>query len=239
MTGFNYPNHPLFRITPLLDKGFQTVNFDPYELVLVAKIRAGQYTPALWDCNSLLLDYGDRLGSPAYPQVFAAKSRYTMTPAEQQAYRDDPARKDEAARALAEKTALAAERKAKREAAEAKLAEQRRIEALERERFAREYAEKEAQRQAAREKQERDWERIGADTLSAAQKWLTERAWILAGSWECARCMKPSQIRVEQGGYAISCRSCGRRAVGDHATLLKVMTTRTFQPQPEIVGSSP
>ena len=47
----NYPNHPLFRIAPILDKGFQTVNFDPYELVLAAKIRAGQYAPDLWDCN--------------------------------------------------------------------------------------------------------------------------------------------------------------------------------------------
>src|SRR4029077_1839417 len=88
MTGFNYPNHPLFRIAPLLDKGFQTVRFDPYERVLVAKIRAGKYSSDLWDCNGLYLTYLDRLDGPADRHLYAErKSRWKMTPEERKQYR--------------------------------------------------------------------------------------------------------------------------------------------------------
>ena len=234
MTGFNYPNHPLFRITPLLDKGVSTVLHDEYTSRLVGRIRAGRYTPDLWDCNSLYLGYAERLGSLAYRQVFAAKSRYQMTPEQLRAYRDDPALQEERARLAEEQRTRRATKKAKREAEETKLAAQRRAVAEERARFEQEYEERKAKRKADEEQRAREWERVGAET----QQWLTERAWIMAGRWECTGCLRPSEISVEPAGrYAISCRICGRRAIGDHVTLLNVMNAHNARPEPEIAGS--
>lgn len=153
----NYPNHPLFRIAPLLDKSFQTVRFDPYERVLVAKIRAGRYSSELWDCNSLHLGYAERIGSPAYQQVAAIPSRYKMTADEIAAYRDDPVWKAERARLAEEARARRAEKKAQREAEETKLAAHRRAMAEERARFEQEYEASKARRQAAQEQRDREW----------------------------------------------------------------------------------
>ena len=225
---FNYPNHPLFRITPLLDRGFNTVLHDEYTSHLVGRIRAGRYMPELWDCNSLYLDYGERLAAVRAPRP-AFKSRYTMTMQEIRDYQNTPEAKAERAR-------YAEERKARKErlvAAETALAARRREEAEERERYAREFAERIAARKAADEQRAREWDRVGAES----QQYLTERAMIMGGSWECTRCLTPSEVTSQPAGrYAISCRRCGRHAVGDHVMLLAVMNARKTQPEPEIVG---
>ena len=226
---FNYPNHPLFRITPLLDRGFNTVLHDEYTSHLIGRIRAGRYTPDLWDCNSLYLDYGERLAAVRAPRP-AFKSRYTMTMQEIRDYQNTPEAKAERAAQFSQRAA----RKAKREAEETALAAQRRAMAEERERFEREYAERIAARKAAEEERVREWDRVGAES----QQYLTERAMIMAGSWECTRCLTPSVVSSQPAGrYAISCRRCGRHAVGDHVMLLAVMNARKTQPGPEIAGS--
>lgn len=219
----NYPNHPLFRIAPLLDRGFQTVLHDEYTSRLIGRIRAGRYTPELWDCNSFYLGYSERLAAPADRQTTALKSRYSMTPQEWEAYRNDPARQEERAQLAAERAA----KKARREAKEAEFA-----------RLRREYAERQARLAAEKERIEAEraaeWDRVGAET----QQYLTERAMIMAGSWECTQCLTPSEVSSQPAGrYAISCRRCGRRAFGDHVALLEVMNARNAQPEPEIVGS--
>ena len=200
----NYPNHPLFRIAPLLDRGFQTVNFDPYERVLVAKIKAGRYTSDLWDCNGLYLNYDDRVGSHVVNRpAIAVKSRYTMTPEERRAWANsygDPLLDAERERRRAQRAEAAAERR----------------------RWEQEVAEKQARRQAQQEERAREWARVEDDT----EQYRSERARIMDGPWECTSCLTPSKISIEPAGcYAISCRTCGRRAVGDHATLLKVLNT--------------
>ena len=150
----NYPNHPLFRIAPLLDKGFQTARFDPYEQVLVAKIRAGQYSSDLWDCNSHYLGFPAR-NFPPPGHVFAAKSRYKMTPEEIAAYNNDPER-------LAERARRAEERRARRaeiEREEADLAARRRARDEEDQRRAREWEQEQNRRKAARAAAEVERER--------------------------------------------------------------------------------
>ena len=227
----NYPNHPLFRIAPILDKGFQTVRHDEYTSRLVGRIRAGRYMTELWDCNSLYLGYSERLGSPIYQQQTAFKSRYQMTPDEIRAYRDDPARKEEQAQLAAERKARAAEReaekKAKREAEETKLAAQRRVMAEERGRFAQEYAAVRARRKADQEERDRIWSDEGQRTREARS--------ILSGRWECTTCLRPSKIFTQGAHYILSCPTCGRSASADHATLLGVIT-RQAQLQPANSG---
>ena len=225
----NYPNHPLFRIAPLLDRGFQTVLHDEYTSHLVGRIRAGRYMPELWDCNSFYLGYSERLAAPADRQTTALKSRYSMTPQEWEAYRNDPAVKEERARVAEEQRVRRAAKKARREAEETALAAQRRAMAEERERFEREYAERLAKRKAEKEQRDRDWLMVGAET----RQYLTERTMIMAGSWECTQCLTPSEVSSQPAGrYAISCRRCGRRAMGDHVALLDVMNARNAQPEP-------
>ena len=195
----NYPNHPLFRIAPLLDSGLQTVGFDPFERGLVAKIREGRYSSDLWDCNSLYLDYGERLdrhgASPADRQGFAAKSGYKMTPEQLTEYR----------RALEEND----------RALRAKLAEERKAREAEQERVKQEHAEALARRTAEREKRERDW--AGED------EWRRETRAILAARWECSGCLKPATIQAQGAAYILECRPCGRSASADHATLVNMM----------------
>ena len=232
MTTANYPNHPLFRIAPLLDRGFNTVLHDEYTSHLVGRIRAGRYMPELWDCNGLILDYSQRLGSPADQQLFGVRSRYSMTPQEIRDYQNDPAVKAERARRSEELRALRAERKAQVAAAEMKLAARRRAEAEERAKAEREWAAAEANRKADEERRARDWERVGTET----QQYLTEQAMIMAGYWECTVCQTPSEVsRQPAGRYALSCRRCGRRAIGDHATLAAIVA-RKNQPEPVNAG---
>lgn len=227
----NYPNHPLFRIAPILDKG---VNFDPYELVLIAKIRGNRYASDLWDCNGFYLNYHDRLDAPADAQVKAVKSRYKLTKEQLEEYRTSPwISEQERARLKAEKAA--------RDAAEAEFARARRE-------YAEEIARKTVEKQRLQAERDAEWERLDVALKAKRERisgetelYRCERAWIVNGPWECSRCLTPSKITAAPGGYVISCRSCGRRAVADHPTLLKVMNTLTLktQPQPETAGQSP
>ena len=211
---YNYPNHPLFRITPLLNDGQNTVRHDEYTSRLVGRIRAGRYMPELWDCNSFYLNYSERIGTTADRQTMAIKSRYTMTAEQRAEYRNGPEAQERRAKNLANK--------ARREAEEAEFW-----------RVRREHAEREARLAAEKKRREderaAEWDRIGAET----QQWRTERSWIMGGPWECTGCRTPSQISVEPAGrYAISCRDCGRRTVADHKTLVSVMRTHKAQPKP-------
>lgn len=149
----NYPNHPLFRITPLLNDGQNTVRHDEYTSRLVGRIRAGRYMPELWDCNSLLLDYGARVGSPAYPPSLAVPSRYKMTMQEIRDYQNTPEAKAERARHAEERRA----RKERIIAEETKLAARRREAAEERQRVGREIEERLERTRAEREQREREW----------------------------------------------------------------------------------
>jgi hypothetical protein len=226
---FNYPNHPLFRITPLLNDGQNRVNHDEYTSRLVGRIRAGRYMPELFDCNSLYLGYAERVGSPAYPPSLAVPSRYKMTMQEIRDYQNTPEAKAERAR-------LAEERRARKEriiAEETAVAPRPREQAEERERFEQEYEAAKARRQAEKEQHDRDWLMVGAET----QQWLTERTWIMGGPWECTRCVRPAQISVEPAGrYAISCRDCGRRTVADHVTLVNVLNAHKARLEPANPG---
>ena len=215
----NYPNHPLFRITPLLNDGQSTVRHDEYTSRLIGRIRAGRYMPELWDCNSFYLNYSERIGTAADRQTTAIKSRYKLTAEQLAEYRNGPEAQERRAKALADK--------ARREAEEAEFWRVRREHAERQTRLAAEKQRLEAERAA-------EWDRIGAET----QQWRMERTWIMGGPWECTGCRTPSQISVEPAGrYAISCRDCGRRTVTDHGTLVSVLRAHKAQPTPDIVGS--
>jgi len=174
---FNYPNHPLFRIAPLLNDGQNTVRHDEYTSRLIGRIRAGRYTPELWDCNSLLLDYGPRVGSPVYPPSLAVKSRYTMTPQEIRDHQNSPEEKAERAR-------RAEERKAKKEriiVEETALAARRREAAEERQRVGREIEERIERVRAEREQRDREWaERSAQLAQEAAERHERARAMVEA-----------------------------------------------------------
>lgn len=251
--GFNYPNHPLFRIAPLLDKGFQTVRFDPYESILVAKIRAGQYSADLWDCNGFYLDYSDRLASPADRQLTAFKSRHKMTPEQLKEYREklraaweanapERARREEE-RATAEAARRQEHERVQREWAERR-AEKERREAEREAEWERADAERkaaQAQRQAeieARHDEERARvlaeraaqqavraaELIELDRLqSQAQRRLKERAKILAAPWQCKKCLKRAKVVLRLGKYELVCRPCDVTVQAEHERLLKVL----------------
>ena len=230
----NYPNHPLFRIAPLLDSGFQTVNFDPYERVLVAKIRDGRYTTDLFDCNSLLLDYGARLdrfgASPAERQGIAIQSRYKMTPEQLAEYRHSLDENDRALKAQRE-----AERKAKKaeqERVKAEDAARRTAREAELEKRAREWGEEEARREVERDEAATQvlhgiigWRPVNPDRVR-------EQSAILRGHWECASCLRPAQIDVEGDAYILECRLCKRSASADHATLVNIMLARQARHSP-------
>lgn len=227
MMAFNYPNHPLFRITPLLNDGQNRVMHDEYTSHLIGRIRAGRYTPDLWDCNSLYL------GTPWRVPQFAVPSRYKMTADEIAAYKDDPAWKAERARLAEEQRARRAEKKAQREAEETKLAAHRRAMAEERERYEQEYQAAKARRQAEQEQRDREWLMVGAET----QQYLTEQAMVMAGSWECTGCQTPARIeRAPSGRYTLSCRRCARHIVADHVTMLNVVNAQKAQPEPTNPG---
>jgi hypothetical protein len=177
MMAFNYPNHPLFRIAPMLDRGFNRVDHDEYTSRLVGRIRAGRYTPELWDCNSLILGYGERSG-PVYRNQTAFKSRYSMTAQELQDYRNSPEAKADRARMAAEREA----KKAQLFAEETALAARRREAAEERQRVGREIEERLAKRKAEKEQQDREW----AEHEAVAQVKRTEQAAALVAA-ELAR----------------------------------------------------
>ena len=217
---FNYPNHPLFRIAPLLDKGFQTVRFDPYERILVAKIRAGQYSSDLWDCNSLYLGspwrrpairrpvalHDDAAGDQGLPERPGGEggTRPALGGAA------SPSRREESARRRRRDEARRATARAGRRAGAVRTG------------ICRSASEAEGRAGGARP-------RMG--------RLAKERAAILSGPWECTRCLKPSKISVEPAGlYAISCRECGRRAVADHATLRNVLNAHNAQLEPASPG---
>jgi hypothetical protein len=220
----NYPNHPLFRIAPLLDKGFQTVLHDEYTSRLVGRIRARRYMPELWDCNSLYLGYSERLAAVRAPRP-AFKSRYTMTAEQRKAWANgngDPEVRAERERRRAEQ----AERDAEKARVWAENEKRRKQAEEERERRTREWVEEEARLLAEQAKRRN---RVEAET----EQFLTERAWIMTGSWECAQCLTPSKITaLPAGRYALSCRNCERRAVADHATMLNAMNARNARLEP-------
>lgn len=169
---FNYPNHPLFRITPLLDRGFNTVLHDEYTSHLVGRIRAGRYTRDLWDCNSLILGYAVRTAAPADQQMRAAPSRYKMTAEELKQFKEEFNSSPEWLATVARRR----EAKTQRAAKEAEKARVRREYAEEQARFEQEFAETQAKRKAEKEQRDRDWLMVGAET----QQYLTERAMIMA-----------------------------------------------------------
>jgi hypothetical protein len=215
---FNYPTHPLFQIAPLLDRGFQTVRFDPYERVLIAKIRAGRYSSDLWDCNGLYLGYADRIGSPAYRQMTAFESRYELTPEqreearkEQERVRNDPVLKAQREQAKAERDAA----KAERERIRRKWAE-------EQEREAKAYAAAMAERKRVKEEREAEWERETAAGSASVDQRRREMQAIMKNKWQCIRCKNIAGVEPERDGYTLRC-ICGQKGWGNHATFVRMI----------------
>lgn len=222
----NYPNHPLFRITPLLNDGQNRVMHDEYTSRLIGRIRAGRYTSELWDCNSLYLDYGERLAAVRAARP-AFKSRYTMTMQEIRDYQNTPEAKAERAKAAEELRVRRAEKKAQREAEETKLAAHRRAMAEEKWRFAEEYAAAQAKRKAEQKQRDLDWEEREAALAAEGEQRRQERSTIMAGPWECSRCLRPAQVVPWPGGlYELTCPRCARSARTDHATMLSIVARK-------------
>jgi hypothetical protein len=207
-----------FSIAPLLDKGVQ---YDPYANVLVAKIRAGRYVPELWDCNSFYLDYADRIGSPAYRQAAAFKSRYELTPDE----RGEARRERERVRTDPVLKTQREEARASRAAAKAETERYWREWAEERRREDQAWAERQEQERQERERRDREWAERGGELGMA------ERDAILAGPWECANCLRPSIIMPMpmEAKYRLTCPRCGRTAIAEHAVLFGLVNHKARQ----------
>jgi hypothetical protein len=208
----NYPNHPLFRIAPLLDRGFQTVNFDPYERVLIAKIRAGRHSPDLWDCNSFYLGYSQRFAADGDRQHSAMPSRYKLTPEQLHEYREK----------CREKWLAQAPQRAERRAQREEEARFWREWLEEQKRNAREYAERTAARAAEQERRDREW-------LEAEARANDDRA-ILSARWECSSCKTRSEIKRVPEGFQLGCRTCGRACVAKPEAFLALMGRPHFNP---------
>ena len=194
--GSLYPNHPLFRIAPLLYNWRGDPRHDEYTSRLVGRIRADRYTPELFDCNSIYLTYPERAPIAADPPRLSVKSQYTMTADERKAWNNsygDPAADAERAR-----------RKAKRAAA-----------AQERKRLERERAAREAQRKAEEKRRDREWEE--------ARERLEEDRAILTAEWQCQTCLTKAEVQRWGDRYVLGCRNCGRQTWGERATLLEMM----------------
>ena len=205
--GSLYPNHPLFRIAPLLYNWRGDASHDEYTSRLVGRIRAGRYTPELFDCNSLYLTYPERAPVAANPPRLSVKSRYTMTADERKAWNNsygDPA-----------------------------LDAERAVAAQERERLERERAVREAERKAEEERREREWVEAG-EARKAEQEWR-DREWeearerleddraILTREWQCQTCLTKAEVERWGDRYMLGCRNCGRQSWGERATLLKMI----------------
>jgi hypothetical protein len=113
----NYPNHPLFRIAPLLYNWRGDVRHDEYVSSLIGRIRAGRHIEELFSSNSLLLDYSQRTSDPVDRQTPALKSRHKFTAETRAEYL-----------ALMDEIYNSPERRANRERNQAALAERRRVE---------------------------------------------------------------------------------------------------------------
>lgn len=221
MTAFNYPNHPLFRIVPLLYNWRGDVRHDEYVSHLVGRIRAGRYTPELWDCNGFYLDYSERLANPADRQLTAFKSRHKLTPAQLEEYRKE---------VRAEWQAGAAERAERAQKRAASEAERR----AEWERVEREWVERLARQEAEKERREREWAEREAEIAAERERQDTERAEnqrkaILANKWQCQKC-KAIGVKVEEQrkGYLLTCRGCGANAWGAHKTLVRMLPLKAL-----------
>jgi hypothetical protein len=243
MIGHNYPNHRLFRITPLLDKGFQTVRFDPYEQVLIAKIQAGRYSADLWDCNGLHLDYAQRIGSSCYQQKTAIPSRYEFTPERRKEYLEavreemqaEAARRAQRQQERAEKEA---KRKAERTAAQIAQEAQEAAARAERVRVLAEWERRKVELEAERALRAAEWEaeskRITAERQAKSEveqldkeRIAKECASVLAGAWECQQCQTRSLIEPIASGYVLTCRSCGRTSWAPHETFALIVARNT------------
>lgn len=163
---FNYPKHPLFGIAPILYNWRGDPRHDEYTSRLVGRIRAGRYSSDLWDCNSLYLDYGSRVGAPAYQQV--EESKKSKREAERlAAYLAEVTAEEEQER-LALKAELEASR-VQRKARKAAREQAQRAWEEEQERVAREVAAKQAENARRRAEQDAEWERLRVLELAAKQ----------------------------------------------------------------------
>jgi hypothetical protein len=233
---YNYPNHPLFRITPVLDKSFQTVRFDPYEQVLVAKIKAGRYSADLWDCNGLHLDYAQRVGSSCYQQKTAFKSRYEFTPERRKEYLEAvreqmQAQAAQAAQRKQERAEKEAKRRAERTAAQMAQEAQEAAARAERVRVRAEWERRKGELEAERAQRAAEWEAESERITAERQEQNAERAAIMAGKWECQKCLTRSLIQPIATGYVLTCRSCGKASWAPHETFALIVA-RNIQLKP-------
>ena len=58
-------------------------------------------------------------------------------------------------------------------------------------------------------------------SASIRQRLAQERG-ILTSKWVCTECNSPSTIKVENDGYRLACRQCGKSAWGSHEAIMKV-----------------
>jgi hypothetical protein len=70
-----------------------------------------------------------------------------------------------------------------------------------------------------REKDQAHYDKLQAD----AKRRLEERATILSKQWQCKKCLSIAEISLHLGQYQLICRACRDRALGDHATLVRMM----------------
>lgn len=212
--GSLYPNHPLFRIAPLLYNWRGDPRHDEYTSRLVGRIRAGRYTPELFDCNSIYLTYPERAPIAADPPRLSVKSRYTMTADERKAWNNsygDPAADAERARRKAKRVAAAQERKRLERERAAREAQRK----AEEKRRDREWEEAREARKAEQERRDREWEE--------AQERLEEDRAILTAEWQCQTCLTKAEVQRWGDRYVLGCRNCGRQTWGERATLLEMM----------------
>ena len=140
---------------------------------------------------------------------------------------EQPQREAEKARRVAQEAAERAERAEVRRVWREQQAERDRLRAehdaewqqADAERRERQQGVEESVREQLREKEQARYDRLQAD----AKQRLKERATILSKQWQCKKCLSPAEISLHLGQYQLICRTCRDRALGDHATLVRML----------------
>jgi hypothetical protein len=240
--------------SPLLNRGWDDGHDSDWEHALVEKIRRGQAAPYAMRLYDYLPSHGaiiesgfigggdweyaeerskdaDRSGSPWLNDEAIAR-RKPLRDAIKKARAEEAAA--EKARWEAQRAIWAEERK-ERAAARA---EEERLYRAERERFERTEEERKRRRAEQDAEWERESERVTAERIErdltaaeARQRAVKERDAIMAGKWECQKCLTRSLIQPIATGYVLTCRGCGKTSWAPHETFAAIVA-RNAQEKP-------
>ena len=95
-----------------------------------------------------------------------------------------------------------------------------------------------AEKKTEQARRDHEWLERAAELAAEDEQRRKEQGAILAGSWECARCLTPAEVNGPYAGfmYALTCRRCRRTAHAVHAELAAIVNARKSALSPATAG---